>query len=255
MLRQRVIPFLLLRGSGFVKSVKFKRPTYIGDAMNAVRIFNEKEAGELVIVDIEASEQGREPRYDLITDIVSECFMPVVYGGGIGHPDQAARLFECGVEKVAINSAAFPEPRLIEETAKRFGGQSVVGAFDVTTKLLGGYRVVRSRGTVASKLVPSEWAKRLADAGAGEIVVQSVNRDGTKSGYDLRLVREVTEAVSVPVIAVGGAGSARDIVEVLDTGGAAAAGVGSMVVFHGKHDAVLITRPEQRALDAAAEQL
>jgi cyclase len=255
MLRQRVIPCLLLRGSGFVKTVRFKEPKYVGDAMNAVRIFNEKEAGEIILLDIEASGEGRDPRYDVIEDIVSECFMPVAYGGGVTNVDQVARLFQCGVEKVAINTAAHADIQLVESAAARFGGQSVVGAFDVSSKLLGGHRVVRARGRQNTKIEPVVWARRLADAGAGELVVQSVTRDGTKKGYDLDLVRAVVDAVDVPVIAVGGAGGVADLAAVFHHGGAAAAGVGSMVVFHGKHDAVLITMPEQERLDEAMAQV
>lgn len=239
----RVIPCLLLRGHGLVKTRKFKDPVYVGDPVNAVRIFSEKEVDELVILDIDASREGREPDYELVAEIAGECFMPVAYGGGVKTLDQARRLIRCGIEKVVINSAAVETISVIREIADVFGSQAVVGAIDARRTLLSGHRVVVKSGTVETKLKPEDHAIALVQSGAGEIFLNSIDRDGQMDGYDLALIRKVTDSVNVPVVACGGAGTMEHLRQAIHEGGASAVAAGSMFVFHGKHRAVLINYP------------
>ena len=245
MYQARVIPCLLLRGYGLVKTRKFKDPVYICDPVNAVRIFSEKEVDELVILDIDASREGREPNFDLINEIAGECFMPVAYGGGIRTLDQVRRLIRCGVEKVVINSAAVESTQIITEAAEVFGSQAVVAAVDVRRTLLGSYKVVAKSGTVESRFKLDEYLQRLQTAGAGEIFINSVDRDGGMAGYDLELLRLVTKNVTVPVVACGGAGTVEHLSQAIKEGGASAVAAGSMFVFHGRHRAVLINYPDE----------
>jgi len=243
MYRARVIPCLLLRGHGLVKTRKFKDPVYVGDPVNAVRIFSEKEVDELVLLDIDASREGREPNYELIAEIAGECFMPVAYGGGIRSLQQVRRLIRSGVEKVVVNSAACESTAVISEAAAVFGSQAVVGAVDVRKLLLGGYRVVAKSASVDTRLKLDEHVDALVRAGAGEIFLNSVDRDGTMAGYDLDLIRSVSQRVNVPVVACGGAGTIAHLRQAVDEAGAAAVSAGSMFVFHGRHRAVLINYP------------
>lgn len=244
MVRTRVIPCLLLRRSGLVKTRKFKEPTYIGDPVNAVRIFNEKEVDEIVVLDIDASREGREPNYDLIAEIAGECFMPMAYGGGIRTLDQVRRLIRCGVEKIVINSAALDDLRIVRDVAGIFGSQAVVGAIDVRRTLFGGLRVLGKSATVETKLQFEDHLVRLQEAGAGEILLNSVDRDGMMDGYDLELVRSASHRVTVPLVVCGGAGTPQHLREARDAGASALA-AGSMFVFHGKHRAVLISYPSE----------
>ena len=243
MYQARIIPCLLLRGNGLVKTRKFKNPVYVGDPVNAVRIFSEKEVDELVILDIDASREGREPNYELITEIAGECFMPVAYGGGIRSLTQVRKLIRCGIEKVVINSISVKSTEVIREASTIFGNQAVVGAIDVRKTLLGGYRVVTNSATQDTKLKPEEHAMSLVNAGAGEIFLNSVDCDGEMQGYDLKLLKTVSLAVNVPIVACGGAGSLEHLRQAIKVGGASAAAAGSMFVFHGKHRAVLINYP------------
>ncbi|MEQ1657152.1 MAG: AglZ/HisF2 family acetamidino modification protein [Hylemonella sp.] len=244
MTRVRVIPCLLLRGHGLVKTRKFKDPVYLGDPVNAVRIFNEKEVDELVLLDIDASKDGREPDYEYVAEIAGECFMPIAYGGGIRTLDQVRRLIRCGVEKVVINTAATESFSVIREAADVFGSQAVVGAIDVRKSLLGGYRVVAKSATVEAKAGLHAHVQGLVEAGVGEIFLNSVDRDGMMGGYDLALIRSVSEKVNVPVIACGGAGAVEHLSEAVHDGGASAVAAGSMFVFHGRLRAVLINYPQ-----------
>ncbi|MGQ0727858.1 AglZ/HisF2 family acetamidino modification protein [Acidovorax sp.] len=244
MTRVRVMPCLLLRGHGLVKTRKFKDPVYLGDPINAVRIFNEKEVDELVILDIDASRDGREPDYDFIAEIAGECFMPVAYGGGVRTLEQARRLIRCGVEKVVINTAATESYDVIREMAQVFGRQAVVGAIDVKRTLLGGYRVVAKSASVDTRTPLAEHVQALVTAGAGEIFLNSVDRDGMMEGYDLPLIRLVRQQVNVPVVACGGAGNVEHLVAAVHEGGASAVAAGSMFVFHGRLRAVLINYPQ-----------
>ena len=250
MYRSRVIPCLLLSDSGLVKTVKFATPTYVGDPINAVRIYNDKEVDELVLLDISATRANREPPFEMVREIAAECFMPLTYGGGVRSIEQMDRLFSSGVEKVCLNTEVIRTPQLVEKAALRFGTQSVMVSIDVRKNWLGRYRVWSDGGRRDSGLDPVEHAKRMVDLGAGEILVQSIDRDGTMAGYDLDLVRQITSNVSVPVVACGGAGKLEDLSKVVHDAGAAAAAAGSLFVFHGKHRAVLISYPTQRELAA-----
>lgn len=248
MLRTRVIPCLLLRNGGLVKTVKFADPKYVGDPINAVRIFNEKEVDELVFLDISATAAGRGPNLELIRDIATEAFMPFGYGGGVRTIEQVAALVALGVEKVVLNTIAPELPDFVREAARLVGSSSVVVSIDVKRSLLGKYEVVTCNGTRKTGIDPVEWARRVEDLGAGEIFLTAVDRDGTQKGYDVALLRQVTEAVTVPVIASGGAGQLSDFKAAVRDGGASAVAAGSMFVFHGKHRAVLITYPDYRDL-------
>lgn len=241
MFRARIIPVLLLRGQGLVKTRKFKDPVYVGDPVNAVRIFSEKEADEIVILDIDATREGRGPNFELVAEIAGECLMPLAYGGGITTYEQVHQLIRSGVEKVVINSAAaLGDMTVITKAAAAFGSQAVVGAIDVKKTLLRGYRVVAKSATVDTSLVPEDHARALVGAGAGEILLNNVDADGTMEGFDLKLVRRVADAVDVPVVACGGAGTPAHLKGALTEGGASAVAAGSIFVFHGKHRAVLI---------------
>jgi cyclase len=249
MLRTRVIPCLLLLRGGLYKTVKFKDPKYVGDPINAVRIFNEKEVDEILVLDIGATTEGREPDYDLIRDIASECFMPLAYGGGVTSLDQMRRLQRLGVEKVAINSAAFRSPALVKAACDALGSSSVVAAIDVRKTLFGKYEVWIDGGRTNTKSDPVDYAVSLAELGVGEILVNSIDRDGTMLGYDIVLTKKVAERVDAPVIACGGAGSLEHVADVARNGGVGAAAAGSLFVFHGRHRAVLINYPSQKQLE------
>ena len=240
--RARVIPCLLLRGHGLVKTRKFKDAVYVGDPVNAVRIFSEKEVDELVVLDIEATRCGKEPNYSLIAEIAGECFMPLAYGGGVSSVEQARRLIRSGVEKIVINSASVKSPALITEVARIFGSQAVIAGIDVRSTLLGGYRIWTHSGTVETKQRFMEHVRNVVSAGAGELLINCIDRDGMMQGYDVPLIKEVTQSVDVPVVACGGAGCMKHLAEAINAGASAVA-AGSMFVFHGKHRAVLINYP------------
>ena len=251
MLQTRVIPCLLLQGEGLVKTTRFKDPTYIGDPINAIRIFNDKEVDELIFLDITASREGRGPAFQAIRDFASECFMPVGYGGGIRSLEDARQVLSLGIEKIILNTMALRRPELVSEIAREFGSQAVVVSIDAKKRLLGGHEVFAADGTEKTGLKPVAHAQHMVELGAGEIFLNSIDRDGTQSGYDLALVRSVATAVSVPVIACGGAGSLAHFGEAVAEGHASAVSAGSMFVFHGKHRAVLISYPTRAELDAA----
>ncbi|MCP4787040.1 MAG: imidazole glycerol phosphate synthase subunit HisF [Fuerstiella sp.] len=246
--RIRVIPSLLLSGDGLVKTTRFRKPVYVGDPVNTVKIFNEKEVDEIVILDIAATQRGTEPQFDRIREFASEAFMPLAYGGGIMNVDQIKRLFQSGVEKVILNTSLMNAPRLITEAADRFGTQSVVASVDAKRSLFGGYHCVTRGGRDTHRIKPRELARQVVEAGAGEILLNAVDRDGTQQGYDVPLVASVTSRVSVPVIACGGAGKVADFVEAVRVGSASAVAAGSMFVFHGVHRAVLINFPSEQTL-------
>ena len=250
MFRNRVIPCLLLKGDGLVKTVRFKEPKYVGDPINAVKIFNEMEVDELIFLDITATPAGQAPAYDRIRDIASECFMPMCYGGGVRSMEQAAKLFNLGVEKVSLNTAAAETPGLITELATEVGSQSVIAGVDVKRDWLGRPRVFTRCGTKNTGRDPVAYVREMADRGAGEILLTSVDRDGTMRGFDLELIREVTRAVSVPVVVCGGAGSVADLTEGVQAGASTIA-AGSLFVFTGPHRAVLINYPMPAELRTA----
>lgn len=238
--RARVIPCLLLRGNGLVKTRKFKDPVYVGDPVNAMRIFSDKEADEIVVLDIEATRDAREPNYELISEMAGEAFMPMAYGGGVSRVDQVRRLIRCGIEKVVINSAAVDSQDLIRESARIFGKQAIVGSIDVRKTLLGSYRVVTHSGTRDADVDLGRHIANLVSAGVGEILLNSIDRDGMMTGFDLPLVRRVSAGLQVPLVVCGGAGCKEHLSEGLQAG-ASAVSAGSMFVFHGKHRAVLIS--------------
>lgn len=248
MYRARVIPCLLLRGGGLVKSIKFKRHRYLGDPINAVKIFNEKEVDELVFLDITASREGREPPFELLAQVTSECFMPVCYGGGVRSMEHIRRLFGIGVEKVALNTWAVQHPDLVSDAADQFGAQSVIVSIDVKRRWLGRAEVRTLGGTRRTGLDPVPWAREMERRGAGELLLTSIDRDGTMAGYDLALIRAVAGAVSIPVVACGGAGRVADLVAAVKEAGASAAAAGSMFVYQGPHRAVLINYPSAEEL-------
>jgi cyclase len=249
MFRARVIPVLLLRNGGLVKTVQFKNPKYVGDPINAVKIFNEKEVDELVFLDITATVEKRRPNLAVIRDIAGECFMPLAYGGGISSFDDAKAVFDCGVEKVVVNSAA-TDLKLLEQIAAAYGSQAVVVSIDAQKNFFGQWNVYSHGGTKSRGVRPADFARSVAEAGAGEIIVTSIEREGTYKGYDLDLVRAVSQSVTIPVVALGGAASASDLASVVREGGASAAAAGSIFVFHGKHRAVLINFPSPEELKA-----
>jgi len=251
MLRNRVIPALLLRDDSLVKTIHFDRFTYVGDPINTVRIFNELEVDELLFLDIDATRQGRQPNFDLLSDIASECFMPLAYGGGIRDIESADKILRMGFEKVVLNSYALENPDIVAQLADRFGSQAVIVSIDVRKPLFGPMTVHGQGGRKNSRRDPVAWAAEVERRGAGEILLTSIAREGTWSGYDVELTAVVSAAVNIPVIAHGGAGSLADIGDVIKRGGASAVGVGSMVVFQKKGMGVLVNFPKKEELEAA----
>jgi cyclase len=249
MLRARVIPCVLLKDGGLVKTTRFTQPKYVGDAINAVKLFNDLAVDELTLIDISATREGREPEYERIHEIVSEAFMPVAYGGGVKTQKQAERLFRLGIEKVVVTSAALSDPDLLKGLADTFGSQSVVVGIDVKRDWRGRKRAMLVSGTRDSGFDPVALAREAVNRGAGELIVNSIDRDGTMKGYDLPLISDVAKAVDVPVVACGGAGSLSDISDVI-AAGASGAAAGSLFVFKGPHRAVLINYPAQEELAA-----
>lgn len=245
-MQKRVIPLLLLHDGGLYKTVKFKNPSYIGDPINVIKIFNEKEVDELVILDIDAARNRSAPDLELLRSMVDECFCPLAYGGGVASNDHVRQLINLGIEKVVINTAACEMPGLIESISNEFGRSTVVGSIDYTTSLLGKRKVVTRGGQGSTTHDLLTWAKELDRRGVGEILLTAVDLDGMMKGYDLDTLRKVVEAVNVPVVAAGGAGSFEDIKKAISQSGAAAAAAGSMFVYQGRHRAVLVTYPSQQ---------
>ncbi|NLO84947.1 MAG: imidazole glycerol phosphate synthase subunit HisF [Clostridiales bacterium] len=246
--RPRLIPCLLLSDGNLVKTKKFKDPNYLGDPINAVKIFSEKCVDELCIQDIEASKHGKAPNFELLRAIASEAFMPLSYGGGITTLDQASKLFHIGFEKVILNSAFFDHPTLVTDIAKRFGVQSVAVSIDAKQDLLQRYRCQTHCGLKSTSVTPQDAALAAQDLGAGEILLNCINRDGMMQGYDLKLVQSVASLLDIPLIACGGAKDASDMQQVLSVAGAHAAAAGSMFVYFGPLKAVLIHVPEEKSL-------
>jgi cyclase len=250
-LRVRVIPCLLLKDGGLVKTVRFKRPVYIGDPINTVRIFNELEVDELAFLDIGASLEGRSPDLGMLQQIADECFMPLSYGGGIRDVATGERILQIGFEKLILNSAVLENPQLISDLARRFGSQAIIVSIDVTRDLLGRYRIVSHSATRTHGKTPVDWAREVERLGAGELLLTAVHREGTWQGFDVALTAQVTQAVGVPVIANGGAGSVADIGEVVAAGGASAVALGSLVVYQSRGMGVLVNFPDKSALTRA----
>lgn len=246
MLRPRIIPCLLVHKGGLVKTRNFKDSKYVGDPINAVRIFNEKEADELMVLDIDATRNGVPPDFALITKLAAECRMPLCYGGGVTTAEQAMRLVGMGVEKVAVSAAAIANPGLLTEMAASVGRQSVVAVLDVrkrTGLFSKGFEVCTHNATVAHKVDPVALARQLQEAGAGEVVINAVDRDGTMQGYDLELAAQVKAVLSVPTTFLGGAGTLEHLSDLVSKLGVVGAAAGSLFVFKGKYRAVLINYP------------
>ena len=250
MLRPRIIPCLLVQKGGLVKTVNFAAPKYVGDPLNAVRIFNEKEVDELIVVDIDATSDGREPDYSLIRNLAAECRMPLCYGGGVRTIDQVKKIISLGVEKVAIGAAAVEAPALLQEASVQVGRQSVVAVLDVRKRQDGSYEVFIRNGTKATGRDPVEFARSVEHLGAGEVLLNSIDRDGAMAGYDLALARKIRQAVSIPMTVLGGAGSLRHIDELIGELGTVGAAAGSLFVFKGVYRAVLISYPGSADRDA-----
>lgn len=248
MLSTRIIPALLLRDGALVKTVKFDKAGYIGDPINTVRIFNELEVDELVFLDITASKEKKQPNLKLLAEIANECFMPLGYGGGLNDFQIVKEIFHIGFEKVVLNTVTHSNPEFVTKVAEHFGNQAVVGSVDVKKNLWGNYEVWTCSGSVNTKKNPVEWCQKLESLGVGEILLTSIDREGTWAGFDLNLVKKITDALSVPVIANGGAGGIKHIQEVVKQSNASAVALGSMVVYQQKGMGVLVNFPDAAKL-------
>ena len=241
-LRPRVIPVLLLQNGGLVKTYKFKQPKYVGDPINAVKIFNEKEVDELLLLDINCSVNQTEPDYKLILEIVSEAFMPIGYGGGIKTVDQAKRIFDLGIEKIILNSSLQSNLELVYQISSIYGSSSVVANIDYKKNIFGKHKVYFKSGTVKSDYNPIDWALKLQEAGAGEIILNNIDKEGTYSGYDEELLSIISKKIKVPVVVSGGASSMDDFKKAIELGASGMA-AGSMFIYKRPHNAVLISYP------------
>jgi len=245
MLYPRIIPCLLVHNKGLVKTIKFKDPKYVGDPINAVKIFNEKETDELMVLDIDATRENREPDYKMIENLARECRMPLCYGGGIKTAEQAQRIFNLGVEKIAISSIAIENQKVIKEIASQVGNQSVVVVLDVKKKLFGGYDVYTHNGKNKSKVDLIKFVEEIQELGIGEIVLNSIDHDGEMKGYDFHLIEMLRPLIHVPLTVLGGAGSLDDVGQLIKKYGIIGASAGSLFVFKGKYRAVLISYPNE----------
>jgi cyclase len=249
LLRTRIIPVLLLKDESLVKTVQFGRYGYIGDSINTCRIFNELEVDELCFLDISATREKKDPDYKILQEISNECFMPLSYGGGINTFEKAEKVFKIGFEKIILNSASFTQPELITEIARVYGSQATVVSVDVRKNFWGKYEVYGVSGTVNHKKNPVDWVKEVENLGAGEILLTSIDREGTWKGFDNDLVRKITDSTSLPVIAHGGAGNLLHIEEVVKKSHASAVALGSMVVYQKQGLGVLVNFPDKKALE------
>lgn len=250
MIRPRVIPCLLLKGKGLVKTIQFKNPVYLGDPLNTINIFNKKMVDEIIILDIDASRISGKPNFDLIQRIASVCFSPLTYGGAINNLTDGERLFSIGIEKISLNTPAFKDPSLITELAKRYGNQSVVVSVNIHKDFWGKRSIVSNSKeyiNINGHSIPDQM-KIFEDLGAGELLINDVNRDGTLKGYDIELIESITNKVTIPVIACGGCGSYSHLKDAILNGGASAAAAGSIFVFNGPHKAVLISYPDRKTI-------
>lgn len=254
MLQSRVIPCLLLKNRGLVKGTRFRDHQYVGDPINAVRIFNDKEVDEIAFLDITATNESKEPDYELIRDITTECFIPFSYGGGIRKFDHAAKLFTLGVERVILNTAAAENPALVKEISNAYGAQSVIVSVDVHRSRAGEFELYTHSGKKSQKTALIDYVRQMEEAGAGEILLTSIDRDGTLGGLDIGLLDLVSREVSIPVIISGGAANMEHLKSAFDHG-ASAVGAGAMFVYYGKHRAVLITYPTQDELKQVSRKI
>ncbi|WP_313304606.1 AglZ/HisF2 family acetamidino modification protein [Empedobacter sp.] len=249
MLRPRIIPSLLIQENGLVKTVNFKNPKYVGDPINAVRIFNEKEVDELAIFDIDATVKGLEPNYSLIERIANQSRMPLCYGGGVKTVEQAQKIFGLGIEKIALSSSVLNNPKLITQIADRVGAQSVIVVLDVKKKLFGGYEVYTHNGKKSTGINPFKFIEEAQKLGAGEIVINSIDQDGVMKGFDMTLIEKSRERTSLPMTVLGGAGTLEDIKKVIEKHKIIGVAAGSLFVFKGKYKAVLINYPNKPEKD------
>jgi len=245
MLLPRIIPCLLVRNGGLVKTVNFGKSKYVGDPINAVKIFNEKEVDELIVIDIDATVLNREPNYTMIEHLAAECRMPLCYGGGVKNPDQVRRIIQLGVEKVAISSKAIAEPYIIIKSAENVGNQSIVVVLDVKQSSKGIYEVWTHNARINTKYDFIELAQKMVDFGAGEILVNSIDNDGLMKGYDFKLIEKIINSVNIPITILGGAGSMHDLGSVIEKFGTIGVAAGSLFVFKGVYKAVLINYPHR----------
>ncbi len=245
MLRARITPSLLVHQKGLVKTVKFKDSKYVGDPINAVRIYNEKEVDELAVFDIDATVFGNDPDYILIEKLANQSRMPICYGGGVKTVEQAQKIFSLGIEKIALSSAAIHNPTLISEISKRVGSQSVIVVLDVKKKIFGGYEIYTHNGKKSSGIDPIKFAQKAQDSGAGEIIINSIDNDGMMKGFDMNLIDKIRQVITIPITVLGGAGSLNDIKKVIQEYGIIGVAAGSLFVFKGVYKAVLINYPSK----------
>ncbi len=246
MLRPRIIPSLLVHDNGLVKTVNFKNPKYVGDPINAVKIFNEKQVDELAVFDIDATVLGKEPDYALIKKLANQSRMPLCYGGGVKTVEQAQKIFGLGIEKIALSAAVIENPDLITQIADRVGSQSVIVVMDIKKKLMGGYEIYTHNGKKSTGINPLVFAEKAQKLGAGEIIINSIDQDGVMKGFDLNLIDKISEKISIPITVLGGAGSLQDIKKVIERQGIIGVAAGSLFVFKGIYKAVLISYPTQK---------
>lgn len=254
MLYKRIIPCLQLLDNALVKTTQFNNYKYIGDPINTVKIFNELEVDELCLIDIRATLNKHIPNYKILSEIANECFMPLSYGGGIKNSDEAKKILSIGFEKIILNSSVFENPNLITEIAKHSGSQSVIVAIDIKRNFWGNLKVYSNSGTKRENTSPIEWSKFVEELGAGEILLTSIDREGTWKGFDIDLINQICDNTSVPVIANGGAGCINDISIVLNQSKASAVAVGSMVVYQQKDMGVLVNFPDKNVLKENIEK-
>jgi len=254
MLQKRVIPCLLLHKGGLYKTERFKKPTYIGDPINAIKIFNEKEVDELMFIDIDASSQGREPNYKIIEDIASECFMPLCYGGGIKTLDQMKKIYTLGVEKISISSQVINEPSFIKNASNIFGRQSIVVTLDIKKDFWGNKKIFINNGKKNTKLNYIDFIKKIEKLGVGEIVINSIDNDGMMNGYDIKLLKEIKENINIPLIALGGAGNLEHLSEAFSIAKVDAVACGSMFVYKGALKGILISYPTYEKIKKILEK-
>jgi len=248
MIRTRVIPCLQLIDQSLVKTVRFNEYGYIGDPVNTVRIFNELEVDELCFLDIRASIENRGPNLSILKEISNECFMPLSYGGGLKNFETAKKIFSIGFEKVVVNTQGYRNPQFITQLSEHFGSQAIIGSIDIKKALFGGYQVFVNDGQEKTKLDPVEWAVKLESLGAGELLITSMDRDGTWEGFDIEIIKKIANTVNIPVIASGGAGSLQHIGDVVKKGNVSAVAVGSLVVYQKKGMGVLVNFPDKKNL-------
>jgi len=248
MSRLRVIPVLLADNGRLIKGAQFKKHKYIGDPTNAIKIFNEKEVDELMLLDITATSQQREPDYNFLSEISSEAFFPLGYGGGINSVGQIERVMRLGIEKVVLGASAFMNPQLVRDAVAAVGSQSVVVSIDYRTTLLRGTRVYIKNGKISTGSTPKDYARKMEDLGVGELIVTNIEREGTGRGYDVAMLSELSRSLSIPIVASGGAGKASDFIEARDIGNVQAVSAGSMFIFYGPHRAVLINYPTYESM-------